>query len=122
MGIHPAELAAQRRLTKTFVWADAKDIELVRTERVPDGAGGVILGDPVRLPPQTMRLIPGQDGAQERFTAEGVAVKPSYKLLGTHEADMQRWDTFELDGHRYEVVFINENRQYQVKGEVVYHG
>jgi hypothetical protein len=33
---------------------------------------------------------------------------------------MERWDTFTMAGVRYQVVFINENRTYEVKGEVVY--
>jgi hypothetical protein len=84
--------------------------------------GGVLMGTPTALPAQTMRLIPAQDGAQERFTADGKAVRPTYMLQGRYDADMERWDTFVHAGHRYEVVFVNENRQYQVKGEVVYHG
>jgi hypothetical protein len=44
-------------------------------------------------------------------------------LMGRHDADMQRWDTFTAeDGTRYEVVFVNANRQYEVKGEVAYRG
>lgn len=123
MGIHSAELAAQRRVTRAFIQADSKLVTLLRAARVPDGAGGVVEGDPVSLPVQTMRLIPlGRDGAQERFTANGEAVQPTYALLGEHTADVQRWDQFILDGARYEVVFIHENRQYELKAEVAYRG
>ncbi len=122
MGISAAELRVQRSLTEKFIGADSFPVVLYRSSRTADGAGGWIPGDPAPLPPQVMRLIPLQDGAQERFTADGQAVTPGYMLMGKHDADMARWDTFEHRGATYEVVFINENRHYQVKGEVVYRG
>lgn len=121
MGIEAAELAAQRLLTKAFIQADYLLVPLTRHVMMPDGAGGTEDVEVV-LPEQTMRLLPLGDGAEERLTADGRAVRPSYMLQGMHDADMERWDTFTLDGHRYEVVFVNENRQYQVKGEVYYRG
>lgn len=120
--IATAELAVQRRLTKAFIEADVLPVVLLRSTFVPDGAGGEVKGDPLPLQPQRMRLIPLGDGAQERFNANGTEVRPTYKLLGNYDADMERWDEFVLNGERYEVVFISQNRQYEVKGEVFYHG
>jgi hypothetical protein len=120
--IATAELAIQRMLTRVFIEADVRPVVLERSTWTPDGAGGSVQGDPESLAPQRMRLIPLGDGAQERFTPNGEAVRPSYKLLGKYDADMERWDTFTLDGSRYEVVWVNENRQYEVKGEVAYRG
>lgn len=120
--ISDIEAAAQRLLTKAFIEADVLPVVLVRSTWVSDGAGGSVKGDPVSLAPQRMRLIPLGDGAQERFDANGESVRPSYKLLGFYDADMERWDEFTLNGSRYEVVFVTENRQYQVKGEVAYRG
>ena len=117
-----AELAVQRMLTSAFIEADHLTVVLYRSVWTSDGAGGSVKGLPAPLAPQRMRLIPLGDGAVERFTANGEAVRPSYKLLGKYDADMDRWDEFSLDGRRYEVVFINENRQYEVKGEVAYRG
>lgn len=120
--IATAELAAQRLLTKAFVEADVIIVTLVRSEWVNDGAGGSYAQNPHSLAPQRMRLIPLQDKQQERFTSNGEQVQPGYKLLGLYDADMQRWDTFVLGGNRYEVVWVNENQQYQTKGEVAYRG
>ena len=120
--IAPVELRLQRAQTHAFIKADAREVTLRRSLREPDGAGGFIDGDPVDLPPQCLRLMPRQDGATPRPTADGEMVEPGYTLLGRHDADMRRWDTFVLDGVRYEVVFVNENRQYEVKGEVAYRG
>lgn len=120
--ISPVELAVQKELTKAFVEADVIVVTLTRSEWVSDGAGGSVRTDPVALAPQRMRLIPLGDGAQERFNSNGEEVRPSYKLLGKHDADMERWDEIILSGVRYEVVWVNENRQYEVKGEVAYRG
>lgn len=122
MGVSEAELGAQRRITKMFIAADSITVTLLRSVFTPDGAGGEVRGEPAPLAPQVMRLIPAGDGAQERFTSNGQAVKPTYMLMGEHDADMERWDEFEVDGITYEIVFVNQNRQYQVKGEAAYRG
>jgi hypothetical protein len=119
--IAPGELSIQRRLTRVFIAADSVSISLHRNEKVPDGKGGyrTVKTD---LPLQVFRLIPSGDGATERLTADGKQVTPSYMLMGEWTCDLARGDTFERDGRRYEVVFINENRQYEIKGEVAYLG
>ena len=123
MGIQEAELRVQRIMTDKFIQADSVEVTLYRSARSADGAGGYTDASPAPLPPQVMRLIPLRDGAEEQLTADGQKVRPTYMLMGRHDADMQRWDTFTTeDGTRYEVVFVNANRQYQVKGEVAYRG
>lgn len=117
-----AEIAAQRRITRAFIAADEDQVVLRRSIRTPDGAGGYETSPPVPLPSQGMRLIPLQSGATERVTLDGVLVAPVYALLGDWFADMERWDLFTMNGRRYQVVFINENRSYEVKGEVTYLG
>ena len=120
--IATAEAAIQRQLTKAFIEADVLPVVLVRSTWTSDGGGGSVKGDPLPLAPQRMRLIPLGDGAQERFDANGESVRPSYKLLGLYDADMERFDEFVLNGSRYEIVFVTENRQYETKGEVAYRG
>jgi hypothetical protein len=122
MGIASVELAFQRKNTEAFIAADSVEVVLIRTPREDDGAGGVLTGTPASLLPQVMRLIPLQDGHSPRQTAEGEMAEPSYMLLGKHDADMERWDEFQMNGAWYQVVFVNQNRQYEVKGEVVYRG
>ena len=120
--IAAAELAIQRQLTAAFIKADAISVVLNRPSWADDGAGGSVQGPPAPLPAQEMRLIPLADGAQERFMPSGEAVTPVYALLGHYTADISRWDQVTIQGRRYEVVFINENQQYEVKAEVVYRG
>jgi hypothetical protein len=120
--ISSVELSVQRMLTAAFLEADPLEIQLNRPTRTPDGAGGYVDA----LVPvgglQRLRLIPLGDGADQRTTADGVAVTPTYMLMGTHLANMRRWDEFSVDGRRYQIVFINQNTQYEVKGEVAYLG
>lgn len=113
----------QQRLSRMFIEADPLEIQLMRATRTPNGSGGFITGDPAAVGGlQRMRLIPLGDGATERYDANGKQVFPLYMLMGTELADMQRWDEFELNGTRYQIVFINQNTQYEIKGEVAYLG
>jgi hypothetical protein len=121
--IATAELKMQRKLTRMFIEADPLEIQLLRASRTPNGSGGYITGTPEPVGGlQRMRLIPLQDGQTERYDANGKQVFPQYMLMGMYDADMQRWDFFQLNGTRYQIVFIDENTQYQVKGEAVYLG
>lgn len=120
--ISSAELAVQRRLTRAFVLADQISVSLIRTPRIPNGSGGFEAGTPESLPEQTFRLIPSEDGATARTTSEGETATPEYMLLGEYSVDMQRFDRFQIGTRRYEITFISENRQYEVKGEVNYLG
>jgi hypothetical protein len=118
MTIKPAELKAQTRLSAYFIEADGRNVVLQRRTRTSDGAGGKIVGEPVPLFPQRMRLIPQEDGATARTTAEGETATPEYMLMALPDADMARFDEFTLDGVRYQIVYV-DNRQYEVKGEVI---
>ena len=121
MGIPAPELAVHRLNTVAFIAADSFACVLNRAVPVSDGAGGkTVTYSP--LASQTMRLIPLGDGATERQAEDGAMVRPTYMLLGRYDANMQRGDTFTKDGRRYRVVYINENSQYERKGEVVYVG
>jgi hypothetical protein len=121
--IAAAELATQRRLTSMFIAADEFAVQLRRPTFADDGAGGSVREDAVPLPAAyRARLIPMRDGATPRITSDGEEVVPGYMLMCEHTADVQRWDEFSKDGRDYEVVFVNENQQYQMKAEVIYRG
>lgn len=115
------EVAAQRRITAAFVDADRFSCVLTREQRVPDGEGGYT-NELAQIGAQWLRLVPLQDATQDRTDATGNVVSPGYMLIGPYSADIKRGDTFTKEGRRYEVVFILENQQYQVKGEVTYLG
>lgn len=121
--IAAGELNTQRRLTAIFIEADPLELQIMRPVTAPNGSGGQLQGEPVPVGGlQRLRLIPSGDGATERLMADGRSVSPNYMLMGTYLADFDRHDFFELDGRRYEIVFINQNTQYEIKGEVAYVG
>ena len=119
--ISDVELAVQSGITAVFLQADVEEIELRRATQSDDGAGGRVASAPVTLPPQPFRLLPQEDGATARTTAEGETATPEYILLGLPDCDMARFDEFTLKGRRYQIVYI-DNRQYEVKGEVIHLG
>lgn len=121
--INSMELKVQRGISQAFIEADPVEIQLTRPTVSPDGAGGQVRTATANVGGlQRMRLIPLGDGAAQRLTADGKEVTPTYMLMGLYSAAMQRGDQFTMDGRRYEIVFINQNTQYEIKGEVAYLG
>lgn len=118
MTLRPAELKVQRRNSIAFIQADGRMVDLLRSSRTSDGAGGTVVGDPVSVGAQLLRLLPQEDGATARTTSEGETATPQFILMGPWDANMQRFDEFVLDGVRYQVVYIDD-RKYELKGEVI---
>lgn len=121
MTLRAGELKVQTGITQAFIAADARTVVLMRRPRTPDGAGGTDVGEPVAQGAQTLRLLPQEDGATARTTAEGETATPEFMLVGMPGTNMARFDEFALDGRRFQIVFIDD-RQYIVKGEAVLLG
>lgn len=117
MTLRDVELKAQQRITRAFIDADPVIVVLERRTRVPDGAGG-FTSSPVTQIPQRFRLIPQEDGATARTTAEGETATPEFMLMGETGCNMRRYDEFALNGTRFQVVYIDD-RQHEIKGEVI---
>lgn len=121
MTLSDIELRAQQRITDAFAKADEISLSLVRATKVPDGAGGSVKGAPETLPPQPFRLLPQEDGATARTTADGESATPEYVLLGRTGVNMARFDEFTIGERRYQIIYIDD-RKYEVKGEAIYLG
>jgi len=117
-----SELTAMRAQTVGFIAADLESVVLVPHTRTPNGSGGYKTASGLPRSPQNMRLIPISTTAFERSTLDGEAVVPQFILLGEWDCEMTRGDTFVVDGKRYEIVHIQEKRDYQTKGETVLRG
>jgi hypothetical protein len=121
--ISSGELELQRRITTAFIEADPLEIQLTRSTLTANGSGGYATSDPAPVGGlQRMRLIPQQGPIPEQLTADGRRVIPQYVLMATYQANMQRWDEFALNGERYQIVDVQNNKQYEVKGWVFYLG
>lgn len=119
--ISSVELAAQRLMTDAFIDADFMMLSFTRHTKVPNGSGGFVVTKST-IAPQKVRMVPLQDATGERQNEDGTLVRPSYMLVCRYDVNLQRFDEFATGGRRYKVVFILENQQYQVKGEVAFLG
>ncbi len=99
----PAELEIHQRNTLAFIQADPVTLTLSRREKVPTDAGGYVWQDDVPVGAQTFRMIPASDSAPEVKTSSGRLTLPSFVLMGVHDANMQRWDKFTINGETYEL-------------------
>ena len=125
-GIEEVERDIQRENTERFIAADAFQCFLYRRTATADGAGGYELSDTGAMQwPQAMRLVPSDSGTlatAEHEDATGTHVTPTHVLLGTHDANVERWDTFVHNGRSFQVLYVEENAQYQKKADVLYLG
>lgn len=118
-----SELEINRLNTKAFIDADPVSLVLSHREKEDTPTGGFKFGDPVLRDAQTFRLIPQSDIMPQVQTPDGTTLTPTYVLLGTHDAQMSRWDTFSLNGIDFVIVspirpdYTLEN-VYERKGDV----
>lgn len=106
------ELSVHRLNTKHFINADPITVILHRNIKTRNDAGGYVWnrgetghGVPL-LEPQTFRILPASENGtpDEVRSSNGRTLKPRGRLLGMHDADIQRWDQFQFKGIWYEVV------------------
>ena len=102
--MNPVELEVNRRATLAFIAADVVRLSLREMKKVPNGSGGFKYDEQPAREPQSFRLIPQQDVMPTIQTLDGVQVTPTFVLMGEFNADIRRWDVFELNGHKYQVV------------------
>lgn len=98
------EVDLHRRNTKAFIDADPVTITLYKQERENTDAGGYKVLPPTPRDPQVFRLIPQGDIMPKVQTPDGTQLTPTYVLLGEHNCVMERWDTFELLGVKFQIV------------------
>lgn len=119
--IPEAEARVQRKITSAFIATDAATVNLVPIRRQDNGAGGWTRSFGTPRVPQVMRMIPTNfEGEQE--TLDGKRVSPTHVLMGEYNAEMERGDRFLFKGSMYEVTYVQEKQDYQVKGWAHYIG
>jgi hypothetical protein len=116
-----SELDVQRQLTIDFIAADPTSVAFIRYPRVANGSGGYKKGAPQSIGVQAVKVVRLGDIAVERTTEDGRSVAPSFALVAEWDADLVRWDEFTMNGHRLQVVYV-DNRGYEIKAEVIYLG
>ena len=125
MALSPTERIMARRQIGALIDADPVDIILTRTPRVSDGAGGFLKGTPQELEPQTVTIIPFKRRMSEYQvnTELGDVIDYPYLVLGDHNLDIQRGDTFSWQGNIFEVHAIEVlEREVRIAAAVDYFG
>lgn len=118
------EVRINRRVTEQFIKADPVVLELQGHTLVKKAGGGRKLEpNEGKKSAQMFRLIPQTDVQPSVQTPDGIQLTPTFVLLGRFDADLNRWDTFELNGHSYQVVSTvrpehSIMNRYEVKADV----
>lgn len=116
--LHPAELGAQMRMTKTFIDADPVEITFQNPgTRVSDGAGGWIT-TPGASVTAIVRMIPQNDAVPEAAVLEGIRPIPEYIVLGMPDAGFVKGSEFSWRGKNWKISQMHEKPDYERKGDV----
>jgi hypothetical protein len=102
------EIGLRRRSLSAYIAADPIEIVFTRYPRIDDGAGGWRRGTPVEVGPQIMRLVPYKrrlSSLTDMVTA-GEIPNVQYSLLALYDADVQRYDEFQLRDEWMKVVGV----------------
>lgn len=102
------EISLRRRNLKTYIAADPVTVVFTRFPQVSDGAGGWRKGQPTQVAPQMMRLVPYKrrlSSLTDMVTA-GDIPHAQYSLVAEYDADVQRYDEFELNGEWMKVIGV----------------
>lgn len=94
-----------RKVMKAFIDADGYPIVLNRPNMHRTGTGGYVKNGFTALPPQTFRLVMYRRRLTDLTTptADGEVPTIPYVLVGYHDANIQRYDEFHLNGAYYRV-------------------
>lgn len=102
------EMRIRRSNLSTYIAADPVTLIFTRYPRVEDGAGGWRKGSPTQTAPQQMRLIPYKRrlSSLTDMVTPGEIPNAQYSLIAAYNADVQRYDEFELNGEWMKVIGV----------------
>lgn len=102
------ELRLRRQTMTVYIAADPVTVVFTRYPRIDDGAGGWRKGVAEQVAPQVMRLVPYKRrlSALTDMVTPGEIPNVQYSLIGQYNADVQRYDEFELGGEWMKVIGV----------------
>ena len=112
------EATVLRQSTVAFIQADLSRVTLVPRVKVSNGSGGFVYDDLAPRAPADGRVIPLTAKATERLNLEGHTVPVEFILLMAYDAQVEKGDRFYARGRSFEVVHVQEKRDYQTKAEL----
>lgn len=120
--MHPAELAANRRLTEAFIDADPVVLSIVIPgQKTPDGEGGWVTTPALTISAKG-RLIPQSDKVPVLATSEGFRPRPEFVLMVMPETQLAKGATFKLFGKGWRIDQLHLKPDYELKGDVFQDG
>jgi hypothetical protein len=114
-----AELTLEIQATQAFIYADAESIQLSRSVRATDGAGGYVDGAPAPIIEQTARLVPQSDNVPQLVGSDGRLAKPEWVIMFMPGADVARFDRFTRGNSEWEIANLHPAPKYILKGDVI---
>lgn len=122
----PASTAGQyerdinRANTTAYIATDPTDIQFIARTKTSDGHGGQVWSNPAPMQAQRVRIITNVSAAAvERRTEDGRVVNPDIMLLLEWDAVVENGYRFVWDGNNWEVVFVNDDLNYEKQAEVI---
>jgi hypothetical protein len=110
-------------LTEYFISENPVNVSVQRHVRQRDASGGydiVPSGPP--LAPQRVRLVATNNQIFERTLPDGRIIRPERVLVAPlDQCDFERYDTFVVEGHDWEIIYVHRG-PYSFTAEVVRHG
>lgn len=124
-GSSPAELAAQRRLTKAFIARLPVTLILTPRSREKTSSGGLKWVEGTPRDPQIMTLIElGTISGQPNpiRTVDGIERTVEFELLAEWDAQLARYDVFEYQGKDWELIDLFYENGYERRALVSARG
>lgn len=124
MAVSNVERIMARRQINRMIEDDRVTVTFTRRERLSAPGGGWRWGNPRTLDPQEAGLIPFKRRMSDFVinTELGQVIDGAYVLLGRHDFDVKREDTFELNGERFRVKQVDVKTEIRVSAIIDYDG
>lgn len=110
-----------QRNTRAFIQADPSRVTLIRPTKVLTAAGGHKPGEPITLPPQTVRLVPLSGNVWDRSkqkTDEGNLPDVTFQLVGMPGLDIKKGDHFVWKHDDWEVIHVSPEEGQRISANI----
>jgi hypothetical protein len=116
------EIDIQRKMTLAFIDTMPVIITLVPRIRTKMATGGFAFQTLSPREPQKMRLVEPSGLPILLTGSDGVQREMELMLLGRWDADLEKYDIFDLEGRSYEVAQLYQSNGWEQRAEVIRFG